>query len=335
MGRIEDLLREKLARHDITPHENLGQHFLTDPTVTRLIKDAVSPGAHVIEIGAGPGNLTAVLAEKASTVTAVEIDPQFGPILMELQDQNPKIDVQMGDALNINWKSLIQPDDYAQVVANIPYHITEPLLGQLAGQPIDNAVLLMGANMAHQMALPENSEQFGRMSLLTQTYFSTRKLANVGRAAFFPVPGVESTIVELTPKVGREIASDPAYSIFARLFSTAIHNPMVINVMKEVLLGSTSGTDKTLDKRESMQRQRAAAKRQTRSWVDEFNQTGKIQEEEADTRNGITTQAQALSVIARMELDSSLLRKPFLRLDNPDIRRLVQGIRRVFRRQSP
>ena len=59
--------------------KRLGQHFLADPRILGRIADAVEagPGDTVVEIGPGPGALTAELAQRAGRVIAIEKDREL------------------------------------------------------------------------------------------------------------------------------------------------------------------------------------------------------------------------------------------------------------------
>ncbi len=69
------------------PHakRRLGQHFLTDPRLLARIADALEAGPDdtVLEIGPGPGGLTAPLVARAGRVIAIEKDRDLIPALRQ------------------------------------------------------------------------------------------------------------------------------------------------------------------------------------------------------------------------------------------------------------
>ena len=103
----------------------LGQHFLSDPRILQRIADGLEPtGADtVLEIGPGPGGLTAALAARAGRVVAIEKDADLVP---GLRARFPEVTVVEGDALELDWHALGGP--CALVIGNIPYNIPSPLL---------------------------------------------------------------------------------------------------------------------------------------------------------------------------------------------------------------
>src|SRR5258706_7209763 len=78
-------LRAVLERHDVRAATGIGQHFLVDRSALTAIVDAaeLSMDDDVLEIGPGPGVLTAALADRARSVTAVEIDERMVAVLRE------------------------------------------------------------------------------------------------------------------------------------------------------------------------------------------------------------------------------------------------------------
>src|SRR5436305_4034682 len=102
-------MRELAARHGLRPRKSLGQHFLVDPNLARSIVRwaGIGPGDSVLEIGAGLGSLTVELARAARRVVAVEVDPAAVAALRDLTSGQTNIDVVAGDALRLEWSTLL------------------------------------------------------------------------------------------------------------------------------------------------------------------------------------------------------------------------------------
>ena len=93
-------LREVLRRHGVRAATSLGQRFLVDRGVLSAIVEAaeLSPDDDVLEVGPGPGVLTAALASRVRSVTAVEVDPRMVALLDEtLADRKNVQVVRAGD----------------------------------------------------------------------------------------------------------------------------------------------------------------------------------------------------------------------------------------------
>lgn len=122
--RKERMITSHLEARGIDLSERLGQHFLIDEKVIEKFSTSVIVGSRVIEVGSGIGHVTEVLAQRAGSVVGIEIDKRFQPILEEIQERNSKIRFIFGDALRIQFSSLIRGEEEVQIVANLPFHIT-------------------------------------------------------------------------------------------------------------------------------------------------------------------------------------------------------------------
>ena len=129
----------KFSNYKIVPKTEIGQHFLTNNKVLELVVKQIPLKSKVLEIGAGPGQLTEKLAESVKCVEAVEIDRQFLPLLEAIKKKQSQVNIIIGDALDLDFKK------YADfwIAGNLPYHITEPLLAKIINLPIKGAVFLV------------------------------------------------------------------------------------------------------------------------------------------------------------------------------------------------
>jgi 16S rRNA (adenine1518-N6/adenine1519-N6)-dimethyltransferase len=121
---------ELLVRHGLAPRRDLGQNFVADAnTVRRIARLAdIGPDDHVIEIGPGLGSLTLALAETGATVVAVEVDRGVVPVLREITADLPRVTVIEGDAMQLDWASVLAGCDRWVMVANLPYNVATPLV---------------------------------------------------------------------------------------------------------------------------------------------------------------------------------------------------------------
>lgn len=330
----ERIITSQLEAEEINPSERLGQHFLIDERVIKSLSALVIAGSKIIEIGSGTGHVTEVLAQRAGSVVGIEIDKRFQPILEEIQERNSRIKFMFGDVLRIRLGSLIDRGEEAQVIANLPFHITEPFMHKLIDLPITNAILMLGDNVSRELQKSEAGMGFGKLSLLCQTFFDSRVLAQVQRKAFYPQPRTDAVVMELDPKNEREIEANPADYVFAYLFRRARKYSLVINDMKQALVeASQSGSGSDLSKRESHRRDRSNTKRDLRQMLDEYNSSRDIsvfQNHNKGRGRVIISQSQALDVIGKMGIPERVLGKPFFRLDNQDVRDFAAAVRKFY-----
>lgn len=207
--------RSLLRRHGIRPRKRLGQHFLVDQHALQAVTQAAELDAadRVLEIGAGLGSLTVVLAKRASQVVAVELDPRLLPALLEVLGSESSVSVIQGDILQLDPAELMSGAPYL-VVANIPYNITSALIRQLteARPPPSRIVLTVQLEVA-QRALA----QPGSMNLLALSVqiFGTASIeARIPARAFYPAPAVESAVLRIAKHDSPRVGAGLAHSVF-------------------------------------------------------------------------------------------------------------------------
>ncbi len=203
-------LREVIAAHGLSARKGLGQNFLLDLNLTRRIARAGGPldGAHVVEIGPGPGGLTrALLIEGASRVTVIERDRRALPALAEIGAAAPgRLVVVEDDALAFDYAALADSLPL-RIVANLPYNIATPLLvGWLSVEPWPpwwaSLTLMFQREVAERIVAAPGGKTYGRLSVLVQWRTRPKLLFDVPARAFTPPPKITSALVRLEPRMG-------------------------------------------------------------------------------------------------------------------------------------
>jgi len=207
----------------------LGQHFLRDPKLLTQIVDALepAPGDVVLEIGAGQGSLTAVLAPRVGWVIALEKDRRLATALRMRNAEcgMDQLTVVHGDALRTDWRALIIPHSafpipHFKVIGNIPFAITSPLIDKALTPPLpERIVFLVQREVADRLAARPGSRAYGALSVGVQATCRVERLFGVRAGAFHPAPKVASTLVLLTPRSDPLVA--PAELRAFRAFVTA------------------------------------------------------------------------------------------------------------------
>lgn len=199
-GRAGRELPEYLRRLGLPPRKALGQHFLVDEFVLGRIVEAcqLTEASTVLEIGAGPGGLTAELAPRAGTLVAVEIDEELAALTRERLVGEDSLTVLAADVLDFAPEELLQEAGATPpyvVVGNLPYYITQPIIRRMleAEVPPTRIVVLVQREVAKRMTAPA-----GRQSLLSNSirfYGRPEYLLDVPADAFWPAPEVQSALV--------------------------------------------------------------------------------------------------------------------------------------------
>ncbi|MGN6391710.1 MAG: 16S rRNA (adenine(1518)-N(6)/adenine(1519)-N(6))-dimethyltransferase RsmA [Gemmatimonadales bacterium] len=175
----------------------LGQHFLSDPRILGRIADAVGAGREdtVLEIGPGPGALTAALIERAGRVVAIEKDRDLVPTL---RARLPEATIVEGDALAVDWRAVAGPRFL--VAGNIPYNITTPLIDKALEPPRPpRIVFLVQQEVADRVTAPPGTKDYGALSVGVRAVALAERLFRVPAGAFAPRPKVDSALLRLTP----------------------------------------------------------------------------------------------------------------------------------------
>ena len=196
------------------PRRRFGQHFLSDPRLLARIADAVGATREdtVLEIGPGPGGLTAALLERAGRVVAIEKDRDLAA---RLRQRLPALQLVEGDALEADWHALGGPD--ALIAGNIPYNITSPLLDKALTPPRPRRVVfLVQKEVAERVTAPPGSDAYGALSVGVQAVATGERLFAVPAGAFMPRPKVDSAVLRLTP-LSTPLVPDALITTFRRV----------------------------------------------------------------------------------------------------------------------
>lgn len=207
LSEIEATLREI----KVAPVKTLGQNFLHDQNLARWIveKAEIAAGDYVVEIGPGLGALTEIIAERGAHVLAIEKDRRLANFLEERFHGN-SVEIQHGDALAFDVRSLFsQPR--VKCVGNLPYYVASQLLIRFVEypSPISLFLFMLQKEMARRLSALPATADYGALSVVIQSRYRVRYLRTVPATVFCPEPGVDSALVQLTPRGPEEL---PAFN---------------------------------------------------------------------------------------------------------------------------
>jgi 16S rRNA (adenine1518-N6/adenine1519-N6)-dimethyltransferase len=206
---------ELLRRYHLSPQKSLGQNFLADHNaLLKIVRDSgVDQADDVLEIGAGLGGLTRVLAVNAKKVVAVEIDDRLFAVLKEVTKGFPNIHLVKGDILEIQMEDLFTEDGY-KVVANIPYYITSAVVRHLLEAKIkpSRIVLTMQREVAERIT--NDDEKMSLLSLSVQIYGQARITHHIPASCFIPEPKVESSVLVIDVYPQPKLSEDGIQLLF-------------------------------------------------------------------------------------------------------------------------
>lgn len=198
-------LRDFLSELGAFPKKRLSQNFLIDGNIGRKIVAlaGVKKNEPVLEIGPGPGALTELLLESMANVTAVEMDPLFADHLKKLG----KIEVICADFLQLDLVQILQKK--TKVVANLPYRITTPILSSLLPlhSLIDTVTVMVQKEVAERFLAKPGSKEWNSFSLFIHFYADISYGFTVKKTCFYPIPKVDSAVVQFKLKQHPQVKS--------------------------------------------------------------------------------------------------------------------------------
>jgi 16S rRNA (adenine1518-N6/adenine1519-N6)-dimethyltransferase len=176
----------------VSPKKSLGQHFLVDENILRVIERLaeLEPADVVLEVGPGLGVLTRFLAQRVAFVHAVEVDKR----LVSHLDGIERTTVHWGDAMRLDI-SRLDPAPH-KLVANLPYNLATPLVAEsLDVEQITSWCVMVQREVADRFFAKPSTKAYGGVSVLIQLATERTGFHPVSREVFRPRPNVESALV--------------------------------------------------------------------------------------------------------------------------------------------
>ena len=181
--------------------KKFGQNFLNSNTIINKIIEAsnIKFDTEILEVGPGNGSLTKeIIKQKPKKFIAVEIDNSLKNNLNKLFLTNPNYEVIFYDALKFKENEKFSKN--FTIISNLPYNISLALLikwiYQLKESPhADQMTLMFQKEVAERILAKQNSKKFGRISILCSAFFDIKKIIDVDKKDFFPIPKVDSTVL--------------------------------------------------------------------------------------------------------------------------------------------
>lgn len=205
----------------IAPKKGLSQNFLIDGNIIRKIIQAadVQPGEQVLEIGPGPGSLTQALLEAGAIVTAVEKDAALASALERLNTPQNNLRVFCDDILTFSLEKYFSPQKPIKAIANLPYHLTTPILVHLIskGFLFSSLTLMVQDEVARRFTASPGNKDYSSFTVFLNFYTRPRYAFFVSRNCFYPKPNVDSAVVVIEPRTPPKVDSEEDFFRMTRL----------------------------------------------------------------------------------------------------------------------
>ena len=198
----------------MTPKKGLSQNFLIDDNVVqKIVKIAeVKSGERILVIGPGPGALTQALLSVGAKVTAIEKDRQFAKALWRLQTPDTRLTVYAADILDFPI------EDNAKIVANLPYHITTPILEKVFSRPFSSCTIMIQKEMAERLMAKPGTKEISSLTLFLQFYGTIVDSFIVSASSFYPKPKVDSAVIRIDSHKTPLENPEPFFKIIRRAY---------------------------------------------------------------------------------------------------------------------
>jgi 16S rRNA (adenine1518-N6/adenine1519-N6)-dimethyltransferase len=205
-------IAELLEANGARPRKRLGQHFLIDGNLMRRLADSadLEPQDVVIEVGAGTGGLTDLLAARAGRVLCVEIDQDLVGILEDRFREATQVTVIRGDILESKHRIMTAVVEVireaagattgsVKLVANLPYQIATPLvMNLLVDYPeVRRLCFTVQMEVGGRITAAPNTKAYGPLSIVSQALCTIQTLAKLPAQVFWPRPSVDSVMLRM------------------------------------------------------------------------------------------------------------------------------------------
>ena len=181
-----------------------GQNFLKDKNVINIIVDSINATADdlIIEIGPGGGALTKKLVNKKAQLIAFEIDKEAHIFLDQFESD--KTTIIYDDFLKADLAKEVSKykHDKLYIIGNLPYYITTAILEKIINSNIhpESITIMVQKEVAERFIAKPHNKEYGYMTVLLNYYYDIKKICDVSRFCFNPVPNVDSSVIQLFNK---------------------------------------------------------------------------------------------------------------------------------------
>jgi 16S rRNA (adenine1518-N6/adenine1519-N6)-dimethyltransferase len=200
---------------------SLGQNFILDEGFLENLVDELNlkKDMTVVEIGTGAGTLTRVLAGRVKKVITYEMDRRLEEILAKQFRYIENIDLRFEDGM----KAKPEIGRY-EVVANIPYYITTPLIWKFMADPgCVRICILVQDDVANRIVAKPGGHTYGALSVGIQALADCKIVKRVPRSVFVPVPNVDSAFVVIEKRRGVKIPEAFLKGVFSARRKTMLN----------------------------------------------------------------------------------------------------------------
>ncbi|MCF0126677.1 MAG: 16S rRNA (adenine(1518)-N(6)/adenine(1519)-N(6))-dimethyltransferase RsmA [Clostridia bacterium] len=193
--------------------KSLGQHFLTDLSISNRICDSYnstkSNKINTLEIGPGMGVLTQFLLKRDDiNLKMVEVDSESVNFLHSHFDIT-KDQLIEADFLKLDLFNIFDHTSFG-VIGNFPYNISSQIFFHILEQKdvVTEIVCMLQREVAKRLSSGPGNKDYGILSVFLQAYYDVEYLFTVDENVFNPPPKVKSGVIRLKRNSVKQLNCD-------------------------------------------------------------------------------------------------------------------------------
>jgi 16S rRNA (adenine1518-N6/adenine1519-N6)-dimethyltransferase len=206
-------LQHRFRQVGIEPRTDLGQNFMIDMNLQRVLLETARLGPEdvVLEVGTGTGGLTMQMAPLVAAVVSVEIDRRLHQLAGEelfrfanvtllhtdVLKSKSRIDPSVLEALGRQMEA--GPARRLKLVANLPYHVATPLISNLLAldRPPETMTITVQKELADRVVARAGGKEYGALAIWIQSQCRAEIVRVLAPSVFWPRPKVSSAFVQI------------------------------------------------------------------------------------------------------------------------------------------
>ena len=206
-------LLRRFQQAGIVPRTDLGQNFLIDLNLQRLLLETarIGPDDVVLEVGTGTGGLTLQMAPLAAAVVSVEVDRDLHQLAGEELFHFANVTLLHTDVLKnknriepavleaVQRQLDVAPQRRLKLVANLPYNVATPLISNLLAldRPPETMTVTVQKEVADRIVARPGVKDYGGLAIWIQSQCRAEIVRVLPPSVFWPRPKVSSAFVQI------------------------------------------------------------------------------------------------------------------------------------------
>jgi 16S rRNA (adenine1518-N6/adenine1519-N6)-dimethyltransferase len=242
-----------LKLHGINPSKKLGQNFLINPDICDKIVNTIpfDKSECIIEVGPGLGSLTDHLVPHAKNLILIELDKRLYEYVQKKFGKAENIQIINNDVLLVDLDKLCGSYVNPIIVSNLPYAISSlMLLNFIKSKKIKEMYVMLQKEMVERILAKNKTKKYNNFTVLINYYANIKKIIDVGKNNFYPVPAIDSIVIRL--EKNQNLYSEE-FDRFTRICFTSKRRTLVNNlknyINREQLLSFLTANKLPLDVR--------------------------------------------------------------------------------------